>query len=119
MVMTADKEDVLNILYRSDVKLTAQTYIKEIKVQFSISTFEAKKILQQLLDTQELSYHYFYGSTYVKKSFLRPVSITKNFILTPPGFQGRPGKDDSGKDDIGQNNIDKNEIDPQKYRIDH
>jgi len=105
MDMEVDKKDVLNILFQSDVKLTAQTYIKEIKALFSISTFEAKKILQQLIDTQELAYHYLYGSTYVEKSFLRPVSVTKHFILTPPGFQGRPNKNDTG-----QNSIDPNEI---------
>ena len=95
-----DIKKALDILFQSDVKLTAQAFIKEVKTQFSISIFEAKKILQQLIDAQELSYHYLYGSTYVEKSFLRPVSITKNFILTPPGFQDRPGKDD-----IGQNSI--------------
>ena len=100
-----DIKKALDILFQSDVKLTAQAFIKEVKTQFSISIFEAKKILQQLIDAQELSYHYLYGSTYVEKSFLRPVSITKNFILTPPGFQDRPGKDDIGKDDIGQNSI--------------
>lgn len=87
--MEVDKEDVLNILFKSDVKLTAHDFIKEIKARFSTSFFEAKKILQQLIDEQELSYHYLYGATYVEKSFLKPVSITKNFILKPPGFQNR------------------------------
>ncbi|MCK5349434.1 MAG: 50S ribosomal protein L11 methyltransferase [Desulfobacula sp.] len=87
--MAADKKEVLNILFQSDVKLTAQAYIKKIKERFSVSFFEAKKILQQLIDAQELSYHYLYGATYVEKSFLKPVSITKNFILKPPGFQDR------------------------------
>ncbi|MBU8849348.1 MAG: 50S ribosomal protein L11 methyltransferase [Desulfobacterales bacterium] len=95
-----DKKKVLNILFQSDVKLTAQAYIKEIKEQFSLSFFEAKKILQQLIDTQELSYHYLYGTTYVEKSFLRPISITKNFILTPPGFQGRPDQSNIGRKNI-------------------
>ncbi|WP_299982278.1 50S ribosomal protein L11 methyltransferase [Desulfobacula sp.] len=98
--METDKEDVLNILFQSDVKLTAQAYIKEIKERFSVSFFEAKKILQQLIDAQELSYHYLYGATYVEKSFLKPVSITKNFILKPPGFEGR-----SNQSNIGQENI--------------
>ncbi|MCD4722527.1 MAG: 50S ribosomal protein L11 methyltransferase [Desulfobacula sp.] len=110
MAMKADKEDVLNILFQSDVKLTAQAFIKAIKAQFSISIFEAKKILQQLIDEQELSYHYLYGSTYVEKSFLRPVSITKNFILTPPGFQARPDKNEIGQNDIDQHSIDSNNI---------
>lgn len=87
--LEADKEDLLTIFYQSDVKLTAQAYIKKIKTQFSISFLEAKKIVQQLIDTQELSYHYLYGATYVEKSFLKPVSITQHFILTPPGFQSQ------------------------------
>jgi len=102
MGMKIDKEDVLNILFRSDVKLTAQAYIKKIKSRFSVSFFEAKKILQQLIDTQELSYHYLYGATYVEKSFLKPVSITKHFILTPPGFQRRSNQ---------------NSIDPHKIEV--
>jgi ribosomal protein L11 methyltransferase len=107
MDMGADREDVLNILYQSDVKLTAQAFIKEIKKRFSISAFEAKKILQQLIDGQELSYHYLYGSTYVEKNFLRPVSITRNFILTPPGFYDRPNK----------NNIDQNKTNHNKIEM--
>lgn len=89
-----DKEDILNILYQSDVKLTAQAFIKEIKSRFSVSTFTAKKLLQQLIAEQELSYHYLYGSSYIEKSFLKPVRISKHFILKPPGFQARLNQDD-------------------------
>ncbi|WP_300455243.1 50S ribosomal protein L11 methyltransferase [Desulfobacula sp.] len=85
--MEADKAAVLEILYQSDVRLTAQAYIKEIKAKASVSASAAKKIVRQLIDEQELSYHYLYGSTYVEKSFLKPVRITKRYVLTPPGFQ--------------------------------
>ena len=85
----ADKEDILNILYQSDVKLTARDFIRAVKVRFSISRVEAKKILQKLIDEQELSYHYLYGSTYIEKSFLKPVRISKNFILKPLSYQAR------------------------------
>lgn len=85
--MGVDKEEILDILYQSDVRLTAQIYIKKIKAQFSISTFAAKKILRQLVDEQELSYHYLYGATYIEKSFLKPVRVTENFILTPLGHK--------------------------------
>lgn len=105
MDMEADKKDVLNILFQSDVKLTAQAYIKKIKERFSLSFFEAKKILQQLIDAQELSYHYLYGATYVEKSFLKPVSITKHFILKPPGFQGRSNQSNGGQKKIDPNKI--------------
>jgi len=82
------KKDLLDILYQSDVKLTAQTYIKKIKQEFSIPVFEARKLLQRLIAEQELSYNYLYGSTYIEKNFLKPVQVTKHFTLKPPGFKG-------------------------------
>ncbi len=88
-----DPEDILNILFQSDVRLTAREYIKEIKSRYSLSFSEAKTALQALIDAEELSYHYLYGSTYVEKSFLKPVRISPHFILKPPWSKERmPGK---------------------------
>ena len=92
--MEVDKEDILNILCQSDVKLTVQAFIKKIKSRFSATSFEARKMVKKLIDEQELSYHYLYGSTYIEKSFLKPVRISKNFILKPLGHQCRPGQND-------------------------
>ena len=89
-----DKEEILNILFQSDVKLTAQEYIKEIKSRFSLSFSEAKTVLQDLVDDQELSYQYLYGSTYVEKSFLKPVRISDHFILKPPWHSESPTTND-------------------------
>lgn len=80
------QEEILNILFQSDVKLTAQGFIKEIKSRYSLSFSKAKKVLQGLVDDQELSYQYLYGSTYVEKSFLKPVRISDHFILKPPWY---------------------------------
>ena len=90
----ADEKEILNILFQSEEKFTAQAYIKTVKTLLSISFFEAKKIVQKLIDDQQLCYNYIYGSTYVEKSFLKPVSMTNNFILKPPGFKGRLNPDD-------------------------
>lgn len=125
MILTdidANKDDILNILFLSDVKLTPQAFIKEIKLKFSISALSAKKILQQLINDQELSYHYLYGSTYIEKSFLRPVCISKHFILKPPGFKTQPDHVGPGQDDIdpyssGKSKIDQNRIDPKKIEL--
>ncbi len=86
-IFPANKQNILDILFESEERLTAQAYIKKIKRQFSLSFAEAKTILQELIDNQELSYNYLYGSTYVEKNFLKPVSITNHFTLKPPGFQ--------------------------------
>ena len=90
MALTETKDDILNILYQSDDRLTSRAFIRQIKAKFSISGAEAKKIVQKLVNEQELSYHYLYGSTYIEKNFLRPVHITKNFILKPPGHKAEP-----------------------------
>jgi ribosomal protein L11 methyltransferase len=84
------QEEILNILYQSDVQLTAREYLKKIKTLYSLPFSEAKKILQGLVDAEELSYHYLYGSTYVEKSFLRPVRISPHFILKPPWSNDTP-----------------------------
>jgi len=113
----ANKKDVLNILFQSEVKLTPQVFIKEIKTRFSVSTFEAKKMLQQLIEEQELSYHYLYGATYVEQSFLKPVAVTKNFILKPPIYKDRSSPNSSDQNDIGQNDIDPKKIDADKIQL--
>ncbi|MDA8134426.1 MAG: 50S ribosomal protein L11 methyltransferase [Desulfobacteraceae bacterium] len=84
------QEKILNILYQSDVRLTAQEYLKKINTQYPLPFSEAKKILQGLVDAEELSYHYLYGSTYVEKSFLKPVRISPHFILKPPWSTASP-----------------------------
>ncbi len=89
-----DRDAVLDILCQAEAKFSAQAFIQEIKKKLSVSTQKAKKKLKQLIDEQELSYHYLYGSTYIEKSFLKPVRVSKHFILKPPGFSSLPKKND-------------------------
>ncbi|MCF6248140.1 MAG: 50S ribosomal protein L11 methyltransferase [Desulfobacula sp.] len=85
------KQSVLDILYTSDVKLTAQHFVKQMTSQLGISFRDAKKIMTRLIGEQELCYHYVYGSTYIEKSFLKPVQVTPHFILKPniPGVESK------------------------------
>lgn len=99
-IFPANKQNILDILFEAEERLTAQAYIKKIKRQFSLSFAEAKTILQELIDNQELSYNYLYGSTYVEKNFLKPVSITNHFTLKPPGFQLSLNQKNLPKDNI-------------------
>lgn len=79
-------DDVLDILSQSDTRICARDFIKKIKTQHGVSSRSAKKILQTLIDSQALCYHYLYGTTYVEQSFLKPVRVSDHFILTPPEF---------------------------------
>ena len=92
-----DRDVALSIVFESSIKLTPQTYIKEIKSKFDISLMEAKKVLQQFIDEQELCYQYHFGATYIEKSFLKPVRISNHFVLRPSGIHGCSKK----PDDIG------------------
>lgn len=78
-----DKEEILDILFHSDVRLTAEQFNKKIAARFSISLRSAKKIVTTLIKDQELCYHYMFGSTYVEKSFLKPVKVTEHFLVKP------------------------------------
>ena len=82
-----DKEAVLEIVYQSQVKLAPLVLIKQIKSNFLVSSVEAKKKIKKLIDEQKLCYHYLYGTTYIEKSFLKPVQVSNHFILKPPGFK--------------------------------
>lgn len=81
-----DQEAVLDLLFESEVRLTAKQYIHKIADHQSVSPRDAAKIVKTLIQAQELSYVDLYGSTYIEKSFLRPVRITPNFLVKPPGF---------------------------------
>lgn len=92
--MTAfDRKAALSLVFQSDVKLTPQAYIKAIQSRFSLSRSRAKTILRQFILDQELSYQYLYGASYIEKSFLKPVQVSKTFIVKPPGFSRSPGPD--------------------------
>lgn len=80
-----NKEDVLDILFDSETRLTSQAYIKAIQSKFSLSFKAASTILRQLVNEQDLCYHSLYGATYVEKSFLKPVRVTDHFVLKPAG----------------------------------
>jgi ribosomal protein L11 methyltransferase len=45
----------------------------------------ARSILKSFIDQGDLSYEYEFRATYVAQNFLKPVNITRNFILIPPG----------------------------------
>lgn len=88
-----DRQTVLDILNQAETRLTARDYITAIRQRLSVSARQAKQIIQNLVDKQELAYHYLYGNTYIEKSFLRPVRVTPHFTLTPPGFNQRQKRD--------------------------
>ncbi len=86
-----NRDVVLDILYESEKRLTAQAYIKQIALGLSISFIQAKKVLKSLVDEQELAYQDLYGATYVAQNFLKPVKVTEHFFLKPSNRERQAG----------------------------
>ncbi len=85
-----NRDAVLDILFDSEVRLTARAYILKIAEALSIPPSKAKKILRTLVNDQTLAYQDLYGATYVMESFSKPVRITDRFFITPPGIEFQP-----------------------------
>ncbi len=87
--MESGRDKVLAILFESEVKLTPQVYLREIASRFNISSSAARQVLQQFVEEQELCYQYHFGTTYIEKSFLKPVPVSGHFVLVPLSFRNR------------------------------
>ncbi len=87
--MESCRDKFLAILFDSEAKLTPRSYIREITTRFKISSAAAKKVLQRFVEQQELCYQYHFGSTYIEKSFLKPVPVSDHFVLVPLASRNR------------------------------
>lgn len=84
-----NRAGALEILFESEERLTARSYIKCLARQFSLPMTQAKKILKSLVDEGELTYQDLYGGTYVVQNFLKPVRVSRHFFLMPPGIKSK------------------------------
>ncbi len=82
-----DRDAVLAIVFESLDKLTPRAYVRELKSKFGLSFQAAGTLLKHCIDDQQLCYQYHFGSTYIEKSFLRPVRMSNHFVLIPSGIE--------------------------------
>ena len=55
---------------------------------------QSRTIIRDLIFSGELTYTYEFGSTFLERSFARPVRISKHVVLTPPDRHYREDPDD-------------------------
>jgi len=55
---------------------------------------DIRRAIKSLVDGGELSYSYTFGSSFIERSFNRPVRVTKKIVLMPPG-KSYPEKHDA------------------------
>lgn len=84
---------ILETVSGSREKITPIALEKIASKKFALEKKQVKSIIQGLIATGELTYTYQYGSTFLEKSFNRPVRISKHVVIKPleNSFASKPG----------------------------
>ena len=78
----------------SSARLTPQYLEKAISKTYCLKKTRAKAMLKELVERGQLEYTYEFGSTYLVRSFNKPVRIAARVVLVPVGQSYRPTTDE-------------------------
>ncbi|MBC2717787.1 MAG: methyltransferase [Desulfobacteraceae bacterium] len=77
------KQKILELVLNSDRKLSQSSIENILSSELNIKRKEIRKALNGLISEGELEYTYIFGTSYVEKSFNRPVRISSSVIVKP------------------------------------
>jgi len=95
--MPTDNNSIIKAIFEtvsdSRKKITPIALEKIASEKYAFGKKQIKSIIQGLIAKGELIYTYQYGSTFLEKSFNRPVRISKHVVIKPPenSFASKPG----------------------------
>jgi len=69
----------------SSAKITPVSLEKRLCEHFELTKKQIKSVIMDLVAGGELAYTYEYGSTYLERSFARPVRVSEHIVLQPLG----------------------------------
>jgi len=86
------KKAILETVSGSREKITPIALEKMASEKYALGKKQIKSVIQGLIAGGELTYTYQYGSTFLEKSFNRPVRISKHVVIKPPenSFASKP-----------------------------
>ena len=85
---------ILEKVASSPDRLTPQFLEKHLSDSYRLEKTRAKAVLKKLVAMGELEYTYEFGSTYLVRSFNKPVHIAAQVVLVPMGQSYRPATDE-------------------------
>ena len=94
MDMEKIRNEILENVAASPARLTPQYLEKTILETYGLDKAGAKTVLKDLVARGELEYTYEFGSTYLVRSFNKPVYISDHVVVKPPGHRYQPAPDD-------------------------
>ncbi len=77
--------DVIATIASSTTKITPLALEKLICERYGLNKKQTKTVIRDLVFSGELTYTYEFGSTFLERSFTKPVRISRHVVLTPPG----------------------------------
>ena len=81
--------DVIATIASSTTKITPLALEKLIFERYGFNKKQIKTVIKDLIFSGELTYTYEFGSTFLERSFAKPVRISRHVVLTPPGHPFR------------------------------
>jgi ribosomal protein L11 methyltransferase len=84
------RDDVIAVIASSPTKISPSALEKQISARFGLSKKQIKTVIRDLVSAGEFTYTYDYGSSFLERSFAKPVRISKHVVLKPPDLFYRP-----------------------------
>ena len=84
------RQNVLSIVATASAKITPSALGKLIFERYGLNKKQIKTVIRDLVFSGELTYTYEFGSTFLERSFGKPVRISRFVVLTPPDHSYRP-----------------------------
>ncbi len=82
--------DVIATIASTTAKMTPSTLERFIFDRHGLNKKQIKTVIRELVDSGELTYTYKFGSTFLERSFTKPVRISRHVVFTPPDHFYRP-----------------------------
>jgi len=77
------KQRILELILNTDRKLSQSSIENILSLELNIKRKKLRKAIIGLISAGELEYTYVFGSSYIEKSFNRPVRISSSVIVKP------------------------------------
>jgi ribosomal protein L11 methyltransferase len=88
------QKQIMEMMAASAVRISPQYFEKTISETYDLEKTRAKQMLKDLIGQGELEYTYEFGSTYLVRSFSKPVRISTRVVIVPAGHSYSPEPDD-------------------------
>lgn len=88
------KHTICNTIIAADRKLTPGEVEKAVASACGVDRKTVKLAIKGLVRVGELGYTYVYGTSFLEKSFDRPVRVSKRIVIKPPEKDYQPQQDE-------------------------